>query len=199
MIAVLTGDIINSRKSEVGDWLTKLKEVLSYYGQTSQNWEIFRGDSFQLSVSPNKALVAAIHIKSVLKQTKHQDVRIAIGIGTETYTAQKISESNGDAYIRSGEMFESLKKQTLGIKSKDAQWDETLNLMLSLALLTANNWSNTVAEIIATVIENSGKNQKDIAQILRKSQSGISEALKRGGFEEIMNLNNYYQKHLTSP
>jgi hypothetical protein len=192
MIAILTGDIINSQKSDVTDWLDALKGVLNQYGKAPQEWEIFRGDSFQLLTTPNLALIAALHIKSVIRQTKFQDVRVAIGIGTETYNANNISESNGDAHIRSGEMFENLKKQNLAIKTGSFHIDQTINLMLNLALLTANNWSNTVAKVISTVIENPNKQQKEIAQILHKSQSSISEALKRGGYEEIANLNSYY-------
>ena len=191
-VAILTGDIINSQKSEVNDWIDRLKNVLNQYGSSPRKWEIFRGDSFQLMTTPGKALLAAIHIKSVIKQTKFQDVRIAIGIGDETYKANSISESNGDAYIKSGEMFDSLKKQTLAIKTDSTVIDETINLMLRLALLTANNWSSIVAEIICTVIENPERHQKEVAQILQKSQSSVSEALKRGGYEEIKSLNNYY-------
>ncbi len=197
MIAIITGDIINSREGKVENWLNPLKEVLNYYGKEPTNWEIFRGDSFQLSITPEKALLAAIHIKSVIKQTKLQDVRIAIGIGEESYGSSKITESNGSAYVRSGDCFESLKKQTLAIKSSNEQFDQLFNIMLSLSLLTANNWSSTVAKAIKTAIENSDKNQKNLAKILHKSQSSISEALTRGGFEEIMHMNSYYQSQIS--
>lgn len=113
MIAVLTGDIINSRKSKAIDWIDKLKNVLNQYGTTPHEWEIFRGDSFQLMTDPDKALLAAFHIKSVIKQTKLQDVRIAIGIGKEGHKSKNISESNGDAYIKSGEMYETLRSKPL--------------------------------------------------------------------------------------
>ena len=69
--------------------------------------------------------------------------------------------------------------------------------MLSLSLLTANNWSSTVAKVIKTSLENPEKNQKKIAQLLLKSQSGVSEALKRGGFEEIMLMNNFYKLQIS--
>ena len=193
MIAVLTGDIINSRDSDVEQWLTPLKDILNYYGKEPKDWEIFRGDSFQLAITPEKALLAAIHIKSTIKQIKSQDVRIAIGIGDVKYNSSKITESNGSAYVRSGECFESLKKQTLAIKSGNESLDQTINIMLSLSLLTANNWSSIVAEVIKTAIENSEKKQETIAKLLHKSQSNISEALKRGGFEEIMTMNNFYK------
>ncbi len=197
MVAVITGDIINSRKEEVKNWLGTLKGILNYYGEEPKDWEIFRGDSFQLLIAPEKAMLCAIHIKSTIKQIKSLDVRMAIGIGNEKYKSSKITESNGSAYIRSGDCFEALKKQTLAIKSNNENFDETINVMLSLSLLIANNWSSTVAEVIKTTIENSNKNQNYLAQLLNKSQSSISEALKRGGFEEIMNMNNFYVKQIS--
>lgn len=193
MIAVITGDIINSREGEIEKWLKALKRVLSYYGEELKDWEIFRGDSFQLLIQPEKAMLAAIHIKSVIKQTKLQDVRMGIGIGEETYKSSKITESNGSAFIRSGECFESLKKQTLAVKSDSNKFDQPFNIMLNLSVLTTNNWSSTVAEVITIAIENAKKNQKDLAQLLNKSQSSVSEALKRGGFDEIMSMVNFYK------
>lgn len=198
MVAVITGDIINSREGNVEDWLGYLKEVLNRYGQEPSQWEIFRGDSFQLSLSPENALLAAIHIKAGIKQTKAQDVRIAIGLGQETHRAKKITESNGSAYALSGECFESLKKQTLAIRSANPELDEVLNLMLSLSLLTTNNWSSIVAQTVKVALENPEWHQKEIAKLLNKSQSSVSEALKRGGFEEIMNLNSFYQMKISN-
>lgn len=197
MIAVLTGDIINSREGETKKWLKNLKEALSRYGKSPQKWQIFRGDSFQLLVDSEEAILAAIYVKAIIKQTDIHDVRLGIGIGEETHHSEKITESNGSAYVYSGECFESLKKQTLAIKSNEHERDQTINLMLSLALLTANNWSSTVAKVIATAIENPAKNQKEIAQMLNKSQSTVSAALKRGGYDEIMNLNRYYQSEIS--
>lgn len=196
MIAVITGDIISSRSGEVSQWLSSLKDVLQQYGSSPLQWEIYRGDSFQLALLPEEALLAAMHIKAAIKQTNLQDVRMAIGLGEVSHKAEKITESNGTAYVRSGECFESLKKQTIALKSGNAEHDKTLNLMLSLALLTANSWSKTVSEVITTAIEHPDKNQKEIAEVLHKSQSSISEALSRGGYDEIMNLNRYYKKQI---
>jgi hypothetical protein len=196
MIAIITGDIIDSRKGEVETWLPLLKEVLNQYGQEPTNWEIFRGDSFQLSIPPKNAILAAFHIKSAIKQTKTQDVRMGIGIGEVRYNSNKTTESNGSAYIRSGECFESLKKQTLAIKTNNLELDNTINIMLSLVLLTSNGWSSTVSKVIKKNIEHPEIKQIEIANLLNKSQSSISEALKRGGFEEIMNMNNYYKEQI---
>ncbi len=196
MIAVLTGDIINSRQGQTSLWLNQLKSTLNLYGQTPKDWEIFRGDSFQLKTNPENALRIALHIKAVIKQVKPYDVRVAIGLGEQSYESKTISESNGTAFVNSGEGFESLKKQTLTVVSENKKWDNTINIMINLALLTANSWSNTVAKVISTVIENPEKNQNDIALLLGKSQSTISEALKRGGYEEIMQLNAFYKEQI---
>ena len=68
--------------------------------------------------------------------------------------------------------------------------------MISLALLVADNWSRTVARVILTSIEHEGLQQTELSKLLNKSQSSVSEALKRGGFDEIMNVNTYYQSQL---
>ncbi len=193
MKAVITGDIINSREATIAEWLPFLKEILNRYGKEPKDWEIFRGDSFQLSIAPENALLATLHIKSTIKQIKELDVRMAIGIGAKKYNSSKITESNGSAFVRSGECFESLKKQTLAIKSDDEFVDSSLNIMLRLALLIANNWSPTVAKVIKIFIENPESNQKELAKLLGKSQSNLSEALKRGGVEEIMQMNTFYK------
>jgi len=196
MIAIITGDIINSRKGNINNWMNILKTALNYYGESPKQWEIFRGDSFQLQITPNQSIVGAFHIKAMIKQKSKQDVRIAIGLGVEEYCADRITEANGSAYVNSGECFDTLKKHTLAIKSANEEFDTTINIMLQLATLTANNWSKTVAETITTILEHPDKNQNEIAKMLNKSQSNVSAALKRSGFEEIMKLNSYYQSQL---
>lgn len=197
MKAILTGDIINSREDAATVWLPLLKDILLRYGSSPRDWEIYRGDSFQLATAPEKGLLAALHIKAAIKNTKRQDVRIAIGIGDISFDGKNISESNGIGFVRSGEGFEELKKQTLLINAQVPNLDIPVNLMLGLAMLTANNWTQPVAEVIQYALEHPEKNQKEIATRLGKSQSTISEALKRGGYDEIMKVNDFYTHTIT--
>jgi len=198
MTAVITGDIINSKKGSINDWMPFLKKALNQYGEEPLNWEIFRGDSFQLVLPSNKAIIASLHIKSTIKQSKLHDVRMAIGIGEVAHQTNKITETNGSAYVRSGECFESLKKRTLAIKSPNEQLDLYLNLYLKLAALTIDLWSSTVASVITKTIEHPEKNQQDLALLLNKSQSNISEALKRGGFDELMEFNDFFKNTIST-
>ena len=198
ILAVLTGDIVNSRKGEAASWMLDLKSSLNLFGKEPLDWEIYRGDSFQLLVPAMKALYAAILIKAALKQFPKLDVRIAIGIGNVSYRAAKITEASGDAFLRSGACFDALKKQTLRISSENDALNECLNLMFELAQLTMNSWSVIEAQTIHTALLHPDKSQLELAQILGKSQSSVSEALNRGGFEEILKMERYYQQQILS-
>lgn len=198
MIAVITGDIVNSKQGDSHKWSTALKGCLSKFGEQPKDWDIFRGDSFQLAIPSDKAFIASIYIKASLKALKFYDVHMAIGIGEQSSLSNMVKEANGQAFYRSGEAFETLKKQRLLIKTSNTDSDKRLNLMFKLALLTANQWSPVVAKTIKLVIENNDKSQYEIAQLMCKSQSVISETLKRGGYEEIMDLNNYYQQQIST-
>ncbi|WP_053977265.1 transcriptional regulator [Mangrovimonas xylaniphaga] len=197
MTSIITGDIINSRSLEPNEWMPSLKEVLNLYGTTPQQWEVYRGDSFQLEVPPEKALEAAILIKASLKQFKKMDARMAIGIGEKNYTANKITESNGTAFINSGKCFEQLKKNTLAIQSTFPELDHTLNIMFDLALLTMNNWTPTSARLLRAALEHPNMNQIELAEIFSTTQGNISQGLKRAGHDEITKLINYYKSQIT--
>ncbi len=197
MIAIITGDIINSRAVDPNKWIVKLKDVLSSIGTEPKDWEIYRGDSFQLRIHPKHALHTSILLKSSIKQFKKLDIRIAIGIGEIDYEGMKITESNGSAFIHSGECFEALKKDNLAIKTSNKHFDKTINTMLSLASLTMDAWSPSASEIISLSLKNPTKKQIELAKILNKSQSNISIALKRGGYEEILGLLSYYEYEIS--
>ena len=196
MVAIITGDIINSTETTPNVWLNALKQVLNQFGKEPRQWDIYRGDSFQLEVHPNEALKAAILIKTSLKQFKHIDARLAIGIGEKSYDSDKITESNGSAFVNSGQCFDQLKKTTLAIQSPIAEFDSQINLMLELALLVMDYWKPTTSTILKYTLENPNQNQEVIAKQLQKSQSNISEGLKRGGYDELLKLLSYYESQI---
>lgn len=198
MIGVITGDIINSRRAANPDeWLSKLKTVLSVEGPTPKTWEVTRGDSFQVEiVQVENVLRKALHIKALIKRVAGLDVRMGIGIGTKTYDAPKISEANGDAFVRSGRLFDQLKKSTLAIKSPWEDLDKAINMCLELAALTMDRWTPNSAEIMALAIENPGKTQLELGNILQISQGRISERQQRAGYEEIMKMEAYFRESI---
>ncbi|WP_298343916.1 SatD family protein [uncultured Algibacter sp.] len=198
MTSIITGDIINSKKSSPKHWLEALKSVLNSFGKTPQTWEVYRGDSFQLEVTPEQALLTCLLIKATIKRFNDLDVRLAIGIGEKTYQSENITESNGSAFVNSGECFENLDKTTLAIKSSFEPFDTAINIMLDLAQLTINNWSSKSAILVKTTLENPDLKQNQIAEILNRTQGNISQGLKRAGYDEITKLLHYYQTQIQS-
>lgn len=195
-VAIITGDIVDSRKSNATKWLESLKTVLNTKGQSPIDWEIFRGDMFQLEVKPYLSLETALAIKARIKQHKNLDVRIAIGIGTNQYKANKITESNGEAYTHSGFCFENLKKKKLAIKTPWKDFDKQWNLTFQLLSLTIDDWTPVTAKIIEEVIENSNLNQTELAKKLNRSQSTISDSLNRAAYDEIKLTQSYFVEQI---
>jgi hypothetical protein len=196
MFAVITGDIVQSRHTAVEIWLYALKEILNQFGSNPKDWEIYRGDSFQIITTPEQALHLSFTIKSYLK-SKDVNVRMAIGVGEIDYRTDKATESNGTAFVNSGTCFDALKKQTLALKTPWENCNKSLNIMLDLALLTMDKWSPKTAEVVCFKLQNPLMNQQEIAEKLdKKRQGNISEALKRGGYDELNQLLDYYQENI---
>ncbi len=198
MEVVITGDIVNSRSVDSEKWLLTLKAVLRDFGRETCDWEVYRGDSFQLVVEAARALDAVFYIKSAIKKIPPLDVRMALGLGDISYRATKVLESNGSAFIYSGECFDQLKKHTLRVRSADSNLDEVLNLMFSMADFITNTWKPVTTEIIHNRLKYPDMTQRKLAQLMgRKSQASISEGLKRGGYDEIKNLIDYFKIQIT--
>lgn len=198
MTSIITGDIINSRKAPSEKWLHSLKSELNKIGATPKDWEIYRGDSFQVEIKdPKQALTHAIQLKAVIKQYKGLDVRMCIGIGGKSYSAENITESNGEAFIHSGQGFEELKKnkQTLSIVSPNSDFNQEMNLLIRLSLIAMDNWTPAVAEFVTL---SSGLLQEQIAKILDISQASVSERNQRSYLSEIRALEKSYRKKISA-
>ncbi len=202
MTSILTGDIIKSRGQKNPEiWLSHLKAVLSYLETDNKHWEIYRGDSFQIEIKDiTKSFEAAVYLKSAIKMIKGLDVRLAIGIGEKTYQGKDVTESNGEAFIFSGETFETLKKekQNLKIKTKSQVLNDELNLYFKLALISMDHWTVNSAEIVKLTLENPQALQEDLAKLIGTNQNAISKRIKRANLDEILALNNMYKKKISS-
>ncbi|MCM0666138.1 hypothetical protein [Flavobacterium tyrosinilyticum] len=198
MTSVITGDIIGSRQQESQHWVEDLKKILAPFGKTPNQWEVYRGDEFQIEVSnPEDALLTAILVKAHLRAIK-SDARMSIGFGDKTHNVERISESNGSAFINSGELFETLKKQkvNLALRTGDLDFDEKLNLMLQLTLTFMDSWLVQSAEFVAAAIENPTLSQEELGQKLGINQAAVSRRQKRAQFDLVMNLDRYFRKQI---
>ena len=200
MIAIITGDIIASRKVVNQDkWLLPLKSLFNSWGKRPVDWELERGDFFQVEVkSPEDALKKALQIKALIKKVEPLDVRMAIGIGEKTYTGESISESNGEAFIYSGEKFDLLDKEdiTLGIKTPWYDFDEEMNLYLKLAGTFMNKWTISSAELMEIILNDSNATQEEIGKRLGIKQNSVSGRWNRANVNEILEVEEMYRRKI---
>ena len=195
-VSVITGDIVHSKKIKPKVWLPLLEEALSKYATKSSSWKIYRGDSFQLEVDLDTLFYALFYIKASIKTEALLDVRMAVGVGEKTHKGKSVMTSNGSAYIFSGEMFDSLKKSILGIKTAWHDVDELLNLILNLAMLQTEKWNPNLSKTVLFMLNNPNLTQFDAAVKLEKNQAQLSRELKRAGYEEILKTIHYCTKTL---
>ncbi len=198
MIAIITGDLVNSAERKASEWMPVLKGYFSTLGDTPGCWDIYRGDEFQLKIPVDKALRTAIHIKALIKSMKDLDVRLAIGTGEETYSGTGITDSNGPAYQRSGQLFETLKARRLNLAmaTGNTEYDDTINLMLHLALHIMDGWSTVSAEAIAYALHYPEASQAEIAKLLDIQQSAVSQRQKRARLDLVVEVIRYSNKTL---
>lgn len=198
-IAIITGDIVHSSSLDAKEWMPLLKKFLNKQGESPKDWQIYRGDAFQLIASPEEALQKCILLKSILKQRTELDVRFGIGIGSLEYSSAKITESNGTAFQRSGRAFDALKeKEYLSIATGDSSTDITLNLLARFASLIMDNWTTSAAEIVRISMEQPDWNQQQIAKKLNINQSAVSQSRKRAQLDLILEFIAYYQTAISS-
>ncbi len=200
--SVITGDIIKSRAQTNPEvWIKALKNALSSLSADKAYWEIYRGDSFQIEIKDIcSSFMAAIYIKACIKSIQGLDVRLAIGIGNKTYEGEHVTESNGEAFIFSGETLETLKKekQNLRIKTNHSEINHELNLYFKLALISMDSWTVNLAEIVKLGIERPDELQSELGKLIGINQNAVSTRQKRAHLDEIKELDLMYRKKINA-
>jgi len=198
MIAIITGDIINSQMSDSELWLPKLKDLMASWSKSPENWEIYRGDEFQLKCSVDEVFRKALLLKSLIRTFENLDVRLAIGIGNEVFLSDKITESNGSAYVNSGRLLTEIKSQgkTLAIQTENDKVNRDLNILFKWAAIDFDNWTVATAEIIHQLLVNPALTQEELAKALNITQSSVSQRLKRANFDLLQETDQFFRKKI---
>ncbi|MFZ4861869.1 hypothetical protein ACL9RF_06755 [Sphingobacterium sp. Mn56C] len=187
--AVLTGDIVNSRGLHASLWLPVLEQAIRQY---STNFDIYRGDSFQVELAPQQSIWAMFYIRTCMRTIDQLDVRMGLGIGEVSFTEASVKLSNGEAYLNSGIAFDGLGKELMQVKSPWSTWDEPANIMLQLLTALGERWTINMAETVKVMIENPDFSQRELAQVLnRKYQSQVSTELGKANWLKLKKTIHY--------
>ena len=195
--SVITGDIIGSSTVDMEreQLLSFLKETfkeitLELSGVIEKPFEIFRGDSFQSVVKQSgKALLISILIRAKLRsfapirlKTKSVDntldARIAVGIGKIGFKADKVIESDGEAFNFSGKLLDEITKDGQNLKIKTPWQDVNSELDVECYFIDTiiNKWTMEQAEAVYLKLLND-ETQQVIAKKLEISQPAVRKRI----------------------
>lgn len=198
MIAIITGDLINSQQTDPESWLPRLKDLLESWVVGPENWEIYRGDEFQVKSSVNDVFQKALMIKSLIKTVENLDVRLAIGIGNEVFLSEKITESNGSAYVNSGRLLNDIKQEgrSLAICTDNEKVNRDINILFKWASIDFDSWSVATAQIVHRMLINKDLTQEQLAKDLNITQSSVSQRLKRANYDLVLETDVFFRKKI---
>ncbi len=196
MEVVLAGDIIGSKKNQPNDYLTIIEPILKKHSK-ERMYQIYRGDSFQAWMEdPLKALHCVIELKAALKRSSSLDVRIAIGLGKVSLIENNIAKSTGSALTNSGELLDQLKSKEQEIMvSSGNELDHYMNMILKLALLYLNSWTENGAATVYEMLKSPNITQEELGKRLGVQQATASRRLDRANWQETQDLLNTYKRY----
>jgi hypothetical protein len=200
--AVLTGDIVGSSRLPPPG-LPKLMQRLregaerfseAFPGAVLGKTDVFGGDGWQMLMPDwKRSLRAAIYMRAVAKSTDalKTDSRVAIAWGTvdvESLNPERISESTGEAFTRSGRALKTMRKQARLVLDAGDESGEWRFLRTSVALVDelASRWTARQAETVAMALL--GRSQEGISSVTGKCQPTVQQSLRTAGWRGIDDL-----------
>lgn len=188
-VGVITGDLINSSgltENQKQTMQLGLSGFLENNPDVLQPIQFYRGDSFQLMVSKEKAAAMSVFIEAIILSTTGTRARISIGIGTfSKIDPSNVLQSEGEAFQLSGHQIDKMKEEgrLLKIAIDSPQFRPILAATFFLAERIILSWKPGQASVISMVP--TCKTQKDIASKLGISGATVSKALKSGNWAAI--------------
>lgn len=207
MIAVLTGDIVNSTQLSESDYRLVTNNVKSSCEVLKQRfeaqWELYRGDGFQVSVpTPEKAMLCAIILKTSLRRMfsdgEPVDITLSIGIGNQTIHSEKLGTSFGSAFLLSGHGLDHSPKGelTIHVDQKMAVLSNALSLTTRFISHFLSQLSKKQSEVLYYYVLMSYPEQQIIAELISTSRQNVSKHLNRAGAELIKDYLLFFEEQL---
>jgi hypothetical protein len=199
MVAILTGDIINSQ--DLKDPQLFIAGLSSIFTRLNLTYELFGGDSFQIELDqPENSFAIALQIKAHLIEIGQIQTRIAIGVGEITFQGDSLLTRQGSAYLRSGRLLDKIKnsKQNLAIRTGNEKFDAEINIGFKLCEIPVSQWTKNTAEIVNLLYEYPELNQKQLGNKIGIKQNTVSERIKRSHWGVLQEFDALYRKKINA-
>lgn len=193
--AILTGDIVGSRKLEPAE-RRRLPRVLERLGTELAAWpqvplalSRHRGDGWQVLVSaPDRALRAALFVRTTLRSRfpgRRVDTRIAVGVGTLDFLpGDRIADGDGAAYRLSGAALEERASSHLRFAAEKPRSE--IGVVFELVDALARDWTPAQATALRGALLD--WTQEKIAAKWPDgaiSQQAVAQHLRRAGWDAV--------------
>jgi hypothetical protein len=200
MIAVLTGDLVNSTKMSDSTYTKVIHHLKNLLHDVNDKYgaigEVYRGDEFQIQYpTPESALKSTLLIKLALHLSEFSDKPIqctlSLAYGDYGVYDKKPNTSSGPVFIQSGRGLEKTPRGELSLhfdeETSDSEINEKLNTEDQIALLTQflnhllNRLTKTQAQLLYQYIDNDFAEHKKMAELTGTSRQNISNRLSNIG------------------
>jgi len=221
--ATISSDIVSSTSLSVEQRLILEKELKRLLRILKQNigsksffGRLIKGDYIECVLNdPKLALRVALIIKSFVKSLKIQSrkktnkelkafkeygIRIAIGIGELSIFNKRKGIIDGEAIFLSGRainemtFFDKKNRNTLVFRSNHENWNEAFSPLFSLLDVLFTESTRAQSEIIFYKLLD--KSEKDISEILKKSQSTINQHSTSVGWFAIERAVKFFENQI---
>lgn len=200
-IAVLTGDVIDSRKVEDRPRLYRLldeslAELASRHGG---HGERFRGDGFQLALPrAAPAMEAAVALRAALIEhsdpDQRWDARIAVAVGP---AERGIAAADGATFVASGRALDALADTTahLSLTRLETPEDPGLALLIRFIDDLLDSWSPYSAEVVVLSLRHD-VSQQALAERLGIRQPSVHKRLRAARWALLADTLDYLRQRL---
>lgn len=216
--AVLTGDFVSSEAMQrtgdqtLGDLLraatAEAGKIFDRAGLSEV--DVFRGDSWQLLVrDPGEALAVGLFLRAWVRaqgpsQRPYWDTRVGLGLGrVERLDEARISESEGPAFVASGEALDALQEGPASQRPRfgvvGAPAGLPLDLVASLVDTLVQHW--TPKQAWAVIGRFSGDSHERIGRTFEPpiSKQAVRKHLDRAGEQVVFRACAWFRDSLQTP
>ncbi|UOA31504.1 hypothetical protein DSM110093_01269 [Sulfitobacter sp. DSM 110093] len=200
--AIFTGDIVKSTamsRTELDTVFARLEEtaeVLADWQSQPARMTRFRGDGWQMAVSPRLCLRAALVLRAAVRRCgKTADTRFGIGIGEANFAGNDLSSADGPALIQSGYALDTMPRARR-MHAPDAPLP--LRSALPLADRIVRGWTMRQADVAYFMLAPEPPSQARLAQQFDLTQQSVQGHVEAAGVDELHEVFDILEKQETA-
>ncbi|PVZ72155.1 succinate dehydrogenase assembly factor 2 [Pelagibaculum spongiae] len=185
VIAVITGDLIASQNLDEQHFQQALTVLSTLFTEMNYEFDLYRGDSFQVIVPPKKvielAILARLSLKAIGDKQQETDARISIGIG-HILRNETIRTSNGSAFIRSGIGLDKIKHRKIVLISASPNKQIELDLLLEYVDKHISELTKEQARVLLAYLAQPDISHEEIGRKVGKSRANTTKILNKANY-----------------